>query len=272
MDLQHDSKVRVGRRAYFSCGHSYKLPSISEEKAQGLWGELFVPGGWGHNFVIEATLVVSPPGRSGLSFSLPNLDRALAKVCEHLDHKYLNTDVKRFSQVVPSIENITEYVFELLKEDLTELESVRLFQEDQTWASTKGEGSVTLTQCFKVSALHRHHNPDLSEAENLRLYTKCATLHGHQYLCEVGFVGPVDEVSGLIVRREEFRRRVESAVVTPFQGQILNDIIGNTSGELLYREFENRLKAELGSNFGGLLLRETRKNHFQGASVGESGR
>ena len=265
-------QVRIGRIAHFSCGHSYKLEGISPAQASQWWGELYVPGGWGHNFVVEATLLVEVPGRSGLSFSLPGLDEALAKVCDHLDHTYLNTDVEYFKNRVPSLENITLYVFSLLKENLKNLESVRLMEDEDRWAFTQGGGQVTLTERFKVSALHRHHNPDLTEAENQNLYTKCATLHGHQYLCEVGFEGPVQDPSGLVVRREDFRQRVQRTIVEPFAGQILNDIIGNTSGELLYREFETRLKGEFGSHFGGLLLRETRKNHFQGAQGEVSGR
>lgn len=261
-------QVRIGRRAYFSCGHSYRREGLSPQQSQEIWGELYVPGGFGHNFVIEAHILAQLPDATGLSFSLPQVDTALAQVTEELDHTYLNNDVPFFQDRVPSLENLAVYVFSQLGKHLgskLQLERLRLYEDEHTWAEKGSSEEVTLTQIFKVSALHRHHNPDLTAEENLALYTKCATLHGHQYICEVSFKGVPDPVSGLVVKREDFKRRVGKVLVEPFRGQILNDIIGNTSGELLYREFDKRLGGEFGVHYGGLLLRETRKNHFQAA-------
>jgi 6-pyruvoyltetrahydropterin/6-carboxytetrahydropterin synthase len=262
------SYVEVGRRAYFSCGHSYKKPGISESESKKLWGELYVPGGWGRNFTLEARLHVDPPGSDGVSFSLEDLDRALGKVAHQLDHTYLNTDVAYFATRVPTLENIAGYIFEELKKEIGKsLHQVRLFEDESTWVDCDGSKLYRLTQCFKISALHRHHNPDLSMEENIKLYTKCATLHGHQYLCEVTFAGELVSDAEILVQREQFRQRVHRTIVEPFHGSVLNDLIGNTSGELLYLKLEQLLKREFGPNYGGLLVRETRKNSFQGVTA-----
>ena len=48
------------------------------------------------------------------------------------------------------------------------------------------------------NAAHELRNPDLSEAENRRLYGKCANLHGHNYVLEVELQGPVDPTTGYV--------------------------------------------------------------------------
>lgn len=262
------TRLEVGRRAYFSCGHSYKKDGISDERARELWGELFTKGGWGRNFVLEARLKVAPPGSEGLSFSLEELDKALGVVADGLDHTYLNTDVAYFRSRVPTLESLAGYIFSELKKTLGEaLNRVRLFEDESIWVDCDGSETFRLTQCFKISALHRHHNPDLSMEENQRLYTKCATLHGHQYLCEVSYQGELGPESLTLIRREDFRQRVHKTIVEPFHGSVLNELIGNTSGELLYLKLGELLKHEFGANYGGLLLRETRKNSFEGATA-----
>jgi 6-pyruvoyltetrahydropterin/6-carboxytetrahydropterin synthase len=48
------------------------------------------------------------------------------------------------------------------------------------------------------NAAHVLRNPELSEAENRRLYGKCANLHGHNYVLEVVVAGGIDPVTGYV--------------------------------------------------------------------------
>ncbi len=54
---------------------------------------------------------------------------------------------------------------------------------------------------YRLSASHRLHAESLSEAENRAAYGKCNNPHGHghNYLVEVAFAGPVDPLTGMVV-------------------------------------------------------------------------
>ena len=49
------------------------------------------------------------------------------------------------------------------------------------------------------SAAHQLCDPDASDEENERLFGKCATLHGHNYVLEVVVAGQVDQASGYVL-------------------------------------------------------------------------
>ena len=49
------------------------------------------------------------------------------------------------------------------------------------------------------SAAHQLCDPDLSDAENRRLFGKCANLHGHNYILEVVVACEIDQPSGYVL-------------------------------------------------------------------------
>ena len=51
------------------------------------------------------------------------------------------------------------------------------------------------------NAAHRIHNPDLSDADNARIYGKCNNPngHGHNYELTVRVCGPIDPVVGYVI-------------------------------------------------------------------------
>jgi 6-pyruvoyltetrahydropterin/6-carboxytetrahydropterin synthase len=60
---------------------------------------------------------------------------------------------------------------------------------------------MLLTRCYRFPAAHVLAMPHVSQAENERIYGKCANPagHGHDYGVEVTLKGPVDEQSGRVV-------------------------------------------------------------------------
>ena len=52
--------------------------------------------------------------------------------------------------------------------------------------------TVRVARRESFNAAHQLRDPHLSEAENRRLFGKCANLHGHNYVLEVVVAGPVD--------------------------------------------------------------------------------
>jgi 6-pyruvoyltetrahydropterin/6-carboxytetrahydropterin synthase len=127
-----------------------------------------------------------------------------------------------------------------------------------------------LTRSYSLQAVHRHHNPDLSWEENLSLYNKCSALHGHEYTIEVTVEGAADIQMGLVMSRGEMDETVRKNIIEPYGLTYLNDLMGNTSGEVLTEKWSEILRGVWGSRFSYLVVRETRKNSFVEAERGVS--
>lgn len=83
---------------------------------------------------------------------------------------------------------------------------------------------VTVTRRLRFNAAHRIHNPDLSDAENLRLYGKCnnPNWHGHNYLLDVSVAGEVDPTSGYVIDLGTVRDIVTREVIDKLDHRNLN--------------------------------------------------
>jgi len=62
-----------------------------------------------------------------------------------------------------------------------------------------GTMTVRVSRRESFNAAHQLCDPSLSDAENDRLFGKCANLHGHNYVLEVVVVGQVDQASGYVI-------------------------------------------------------------------------
>ena len=74
---------------------------------------------------------------------------------------------------------------------------------------------VTVTRRLRFNAAHRVHNPELSEAENSRLFGKCnnPNWHGHNYTLDVSVTGPVEERTGYVIDLGRLKGIVEREVI-----------------------------------------------------------
>lgn len=81
-----------------------------------------------------------------------------------------------------------------------------------------------LTRRYWFSASHRLHSPEMSEAENQRVYGKCSNPygHGHNYALEVTVAGPVDAATGMVCNLAELDSFVEREVLERFGHENLN--------------------------------------------------
>jgi 6-pyruvoyltetrahydropterin/6-carboxytetrahydropterin synthase len=59
--------------------------------------------------------------------------------------------------------------------------------------------TVRVSRRESFNAAHQLCDPSLSDAENRRLFGKCANLHGHNYVLEVVVAGQVDQASGYVL-------------------------------------------------------------------------
>ncbi len=74
---------------------------------------------------------------------------------------------------------------------------------------------VTVTRRVRFNAAHRVHNPQLSEAENARLFGKCnnPNWHGHNYTLDVSVDGEIDPKTGYVCDLSQLKKVVEREIV-----------------------------------------------------------
>ena len=83
---------------------------------------------------------------------------------------------------------------------------------------------ILLTRKAEFSAAHYYWSEQLSDAENLRVFGKCANRngHGHNYTLEVTVEGEVDPVSGFVVDLKELKDVMHREVVDVYDHRHLN--------------------------------------------------
>jgi 6-pyruvoyltetrahydropterin/6-carboxytetrahydropterin synthase len=141
-----------------------------------------------------------------------------------------------------------------------------------------GPLKVELGRRYRFSASHRLHNPDLSEAENSRLYGKCNNPfgHGHNYVLEVLVSGSVDPATGMIANLADLDGFVEREVLEPFDHKSLNEDVAAfratvPTTENLCIEIFRRLKAFPKAKLERVRIQETSNNSFEYAGDNPEG-
>jgi 6-pyruvoyltetrahydropterin/6-carboxytetrahydropterin synthase len=131
---------------------------------------------------------------------------------------------------------------------------------------------------YHFAASHRLHNPDLSEAENNRLYGKCNNPygHGHNYVLEVLVSGKVDPATGMIANLADLDGFVEREVLEPLDHKSLNEDVDAFRGtvpttENLCIEIFRRLKPFPKAKLERVRIQETSNNSFEYAGDNPEG-
>jgi 6-pyruvoyltetrahydropterin/6-carboxytetrahydropterin synthase len=92
----------------------------------------------GHNWKVEVTVATKDLDSAGLGIDFKILKRHTNTILDRLDHKYLN-DIAFFSDLSPSSENISRYIFESLETELkvpgVEIEQVTVWESDNACAT-----------------------------------------------------------------------------------------------------------------------------------------
>ena len=223
-------KILKYAQEFVSCGHRYARVDWSREKNLEAYGEDYSEDGIGHNLGV-------------LACGTGDIRASLVHLCKTLDHQFLN---EVMGDVVPTAEAIAKYCFENM--EAPGLESVQIQEGGCLWAEY-AHHSASLTKLYRLNCLHRHHNPLLSDEENSKLYGKCSQVHGHEYGVEITLVGSIDGETHLICRRQWVDDWVNRLLIQPFHKSLLNESMGNASGEIITQQFYNILKSNLPQEF-----------------------
>jgi 6-pyruvoyltetrahydropterin/6-carboxytetrahydropterin synthase len=126
--------------------------------------------------------------------------------------------------------------------------------------------TVLVSRRESFNAAHQLRDPGLSDAENRRLFGKCANLHGHNYVLEVVVAGEIDGATGYVIDLKELSEVIARRVIQDVDHRNLNTDVPWLQGRIPTAEnlalaFWERIRSELPE---GLLrsvrLWETDKN------------
>jgi len=137
-------KAHLTRRYTFSASHRLHCDELSEDENRAIYGKCNNPYGHGHNYALEVTVSGQVDLQTGMICNLVELDDAVRReVLARFDHKNLNVR-QEFEAAVPTTENLSEVIFDILKQSFTaaHLERVRL--EETLMNSFEYAGGVEL--------------------------------------------------------------------------------------------------------------------------------
>lgn len=82
--------------------------------------------------------------------------------------------------------------------------------------------TVRLTRAIDFSTSLRYWNPELSEAENRRLFGRKAEQHGHNYRLEVTLRGEPDPTTGMVIDLKDLQELLDREIMARFDHRDLN--------------------------------------------------
>jgi len=121
-------KAHLTRRYIFSASHRLHSEALSEAENRATYGKCNNPHGHGHNYALEVTVSGQVDPQTGMICNLVELDDAVQReIIDRFDHENLNTR-QEFAVNVPTTENLSEVIFQILKQSFqaAHLEKVRL--------------------------------------------------------------------------------------------------------------------------------------------------
>ncbi len=121
-------KAHLTRRYHFSSSHRLHNADMSPDENLATYGKCNNPHGHGHNYTLEVTVSGPVDPATGMVCNLVDLDGFVEReVLSRFDLENLNT-LKEFAQHVPTTENLSIEIFEILQRgfEKAHLERVRL--------------------------------------------------------------------------------------------------------------------------------------------------
>ncbi|HET7117897.1 MAG TPA: 6-carboxytetrahydropterin synthase [Hanamia sp.] len=132
-----NNRVSVYRKEHFNAAHRLHNPKWDEEKNYAVFGKCNNPNFHGHNYEMDVKITGEPGADTGFVIDLKFLsDLIKENVLEKLDHKNLNLDVPEFSNLNPTVENITIIIYNILRNKIdNKLDlQIRLYETPRNFA------------------------------------------------------------------------------------------------------------------------------------------
>jgi 6-pyruvoyltetrahydropterin/6-carboxytetrahydropterin synthase len=133
---------------------------------------------------------------------------------------------------------------------------------------------ISLTRCYRFPAAHVLAIPTESDAENRRIYGKCANPagHGHDYGVEVTVAGPLDPRTGRVIDPARLDSIFEQRVAQRLAHRMLNELplfsgrnlvpTAENIARVVFEELAAPVAASGRARLRRVRVLETRRNSF----------
>jgi 6-pyruvoyltetrahydropterin/6-carboxytetrahydropterin synthase len=197
--------LTVSKRLEFSASRRLFVPEWSGKENQAAFGpETSAKFGTGRNYVAWFVFTGPVDPVNGMLMNISEIkERAGEVLLNGFDHKFLNSDNAAFARAVPTLENVARELFlrveERFRGPTAKLVACHLHESNDRSATYYSDGSADANYWLEFSAGGRTISPELSAAENERLFGEATRIHGHNYRCRVTFRrGSLDPSTPLI--------------------------------------------------------------------------
>jgi 6-pyruvoyltetrahydropterin/6-carboxytetrahydropterin synthase len=121
-------KAHLTRRYLFSASHRLNSTEMSAEENRATYGKCNNPHGHGHNYALEVTVSGQVDPATGMICNLVDLDQCVEREVLTRYHLENLNALDEFSVTVPTTENLSIQIFEILHRQFpyAHLERVRL--------------------------------------------------------------------------------------------------------------------------------------------------
>ena len=204
--------LTVSKRLEFSASRRLFVSRWTDSENDAAFGaETVARYGTGRNYFAYFIFSGRVDPITGMLINISEIKRRAGQIVdERFDHKFLNEDNPAFREVPPTAENIARQLFTdvapLFADVDAKLVVCHLIETPDRSATFYFNGACEANYWFEFSAARQTMSPNLSPAENERLFGKAAAVHGHN--CRARLTFRRQKSDGPIVQQ----RKVEACV------------------------------------------------------------
>lgn len=116
-----NKKVAIFRIEHFNAAHRLHNPAMSAEENKRVFGKCNSPNYHGHNYELIVRVVGPVSEQTGYVIDTKQLSDLIHElIIERFDHKNLNLDTEEFKTLIPTIENMSVVIYNLLRRRIDE--------------------------------------------------------------------------------------------------------------------------------------------------------
>ena len=134
--------VYITRRETFAAAHRLFNPKFSNGENEKIFGKCSNPNWHGHNYVLEVVVAGEPNPETGFVLNIAELKEIIKQhVLLKVDHKNLNTETDFMRGIIPSTENLTIAIWNILADKIPngKLYAVKLSETENNFFEYRGE-------------------------------------------------------------------------------------------------------------------------------------
>jgi len=185
--------LTVSKRLEFSASRRLRVTRWSDNKNLAVFGpETEARHGSGRNYVAYFVFAGPVDPRTGMLINISEIKERAGKLLRaRFDHKFLNQDNPSFSGLAPTMESIARRLHgdlaPLFSDVSAKLVACHVAESPERSATFYSDGACEANYWLEFSAARRTVSPQLSEAENARLFGRATSSHGHNYRARLTF-------------------------------------------------------------------------------------